>query len=101
MNKNVDRMQLTVAWHVDDLKVSHAKSKVVDLFIANIEGKFGKETPLNKSRGKVHNYHGMTLDFSKPGEVTVTMVNYIKSILHDALKEMHGSAATPAANHRF
>jgi hypothetical protein len=43
----------------------------------------------------------MTLDFSKPGEVTVTMIDYIKGILHDAPKEMRGSAATPAANHLF
>jgi hypothetical protein len=62
-----------------------------------MEGKFGKETPLNKSRGKVHDYLGMTLDFSKPGEVTITMIDYIKTILHDAPKEMRGSAATPAA----
>jgi hypothetical protein len=66
-----------------------------------MEGKFGKETTLNKLRGKAHDYLGMTLDFSKPGEVTVTMVDYIKNILHDAPKEMGGSAATPATNHLF
>jgi hypothetical protein len=39
---------------------------VVDQFIADMEGEFGgKETPLNKSRGKVHDYLGMTLDFPK------------------------------------
>ena len=43
----------------------------------------------------------MTLDFSNPGEVTVTMINYIKSIHHDAPKEMRGSAAAPAAGHLF
>jgi hypothetical protein len=101
MNKTVDGQQLTVAWHVDDLKVSHAKSTVVDQFVDDMENEFGKETPLNKSRGKVHDYLGMTLDFSKPGEVTITMIDYIKSILHDAPKEMRGRAATPAANHLF
>jgi hypothetical protein len=101
MNKNVEGTQLTVAWHIDDLKVSHAKSVVVDQFIANMEGEFGKETPLNKSRGKVHDYLGMTLDFSKSGAVTVMMIDYIKGILHDAPKEMRGSATTPAANHLF
>jgi hypothetical protein len=101
MNKIIEGTQLTVAWHVDDSKVSHAKSSVVDQFIANMGGKFGKETPLNKSRGKVHNYLGMTLNFSKPGEVTVTMIDYIKGILHDARKEMRRLAATPAANHLF
>jgi hypothetical protein len=31
----------------------------------------------------------------------VTMIDYIKMILHDAPKEMRGLAATPAANHLF
>jgi hypothetical protein len=101
MNKIVEGKQITVAWHVDDLKVSHVQPKVIDQFIMDMESEFGKETPLNKSRGKVHDYLGMTLDFSKPGEVTVTMIDYIKGILHDAPKEMRGSAATPAANHLF
>jgi hypothetical protein len=99
MNKTVAGTQLTVTWHVDDLKVSHVQTTVVDQFIADMEGEFGKETPLNQSRGKVHDYLGMTLDFSNPGEVTVTMIDYIKSVLHYAPKEMRGSAATPAANH--
>jgi hypothetical protein len=101
MNKNVDGKQLTVAWHVDDLKVSHVQTSVMDQFIADMDSEFGKETPLNQSRGKVHDYLGMTLDFSNPGEVTVTMIDYLKSVLHDAPKEMRGTAATPAANHLF
>jgi hypothetical protein len=99
MNKMVGDKQLTVAWHVDDLKVSHVLSTVVDQFIEDMESEFGKETPLNKSRGKVHDYLGMTLDFSTPGEVTVTMIDYIKAVLHDAPKEMRGRAVTPAATH--
>ena len=101
MNKTIANTQLTVAWHVDDLKVSHVNSKVVDQFIMDMEGEFGKETPLNQSRGKMHDYLGMTLDFTIPGEVTITMVDYIKGVLYDAPKEMRGSAVTPAANHLF
>jgi hypothetical protein len=101
MNKVVKGTQLTVAWHVDDLKVLHVNPSVVNQFISDVEEEFGKETHLNKSRGKVHDYLGMTLNFSKPGEVTVSMIDYIKGILHDAPKEMRGSAATPAANHLF
>jgi hypothetical protein len=101
MNKIVEGKQLTVAWHVDDLKVSHVLSTVVDQFIANMEDEFGKETPINKSRGKVHDYLGLTLDFSNPGEVTLTMIDYIKAVLHDAPEEMRGRAVTPAASHLF
>ena len=49
MNKIVQGKQLTVAWHVDDLKVSHKVSAVVDQFIMDMENEFGKETPINKS----------------------------------------------------
>jgi hypothetical protein len=101
MNKMIEGKQLTVAWHVDDLKASHVLSTVIDQFIADMEDEFGKESPINISRGKIHDYLGMTLDFSKPGEVTVTMVDYIKTTLHDAPKEMRGSAVTPAASHLF
>ena len=32
-------------------------------------------------RGKIHFYLDMTLDFSKPGEVKVSMVPYVKEML--------------------
>jgi hypothetical protein len=44
MTKIVEGTQLTVAWHIDDLKVSHATSSLVDQFIVNMEGEFRKET---------------------------------------------------------
>jgi hypothetical protein len=78
VNKMVDGKQLTVAWHVDDLKISHVSAKVVDDLIANLDSEFGKETPLSKSRGKVHDYLGMTLDFSVPGQVTVTILTTLR-----------------------
>jgi hypothetical protein len=56
---------------------------------------------LSKSRGKVHDYLGMTLDFSTAGQVTITMIDYIKMICMDLPKGMIGSAAKPAANHLF
>jgi hypothetical protein len=62
---------------------------------------FGKETPLNKSRGKIHDYLGMMLDYTEAGEVKVTMIDYIKMMLQDIQPDMIGKAATPAANHLF
>jgi hypothetical protein len=93
VNKMVDGKQLTVVWHVDDLKILHVSTKVVDDLITNLDSKFGKETPLSKSRGKVHDYLGMTLDFSVPGQVTVTMIDYIKMICMDLPKDMVGKCS--------
>jgi hypothetical protein len=101
VNKMINGKQCTIAWHVDDLKISHVDSKVVDHVIDMLEDEFGKETPMNKSRGKVHDYLGMILDFSKSGEVTVDMVNYIKTIISEMPKDMKGTAKTPAPSHLF
>jgi hypothetical protein len=97
----VNGKQHTIAWHVNDLKISHVDTKVVDSLIDDLDHEFGKETPLSKSRGKIHDYLGMTLDFSINGQVMVTMINYIKMICMDLPKEMVGSATTPAASHLF
>ena len=59
---------------MDDLKISHVDSKAVDDLIDRLDVTFGKEAPLAKSRGKVHNYLG-------PGILRVTMVDYIQMFL--------------------
>ena len=33
------------------------------------------------SHGKIHQYLGMTLDFTVPGQVTVSMYGYVKEII--------------------
>jgi hypothetical protein len=66
-----------------------------------LEHEFGVEAPLTKTRGKVHNYLGMTLDFSDHGKVKIGMSNYITKMLDDLPPNMDGESATPAANHLF
>ena len=101
VNKIVNGKQLTVVWHVDDLKISHVDAAVVDEFIAQLDSKFGRETPMNKSRGKIHDYLGMVLDFSVSGKVTIDMREYVRMVLHDLPPNMIGKANTPAANYLF
>ena len=38
------------------------------------------------SRGKIHKYLGMTLDFSESGEVKITMIPYIEEMVTDFAK---------------
>ena len=73
--------QFTVLWHVDDLKISHEDDSVVTDLIGELNGEFGKEAPLSVTRGKVHDYVDVKLDFSKCGKVQISMVIYIKSML--------------------
>jgi len=101
VNKMINGKQCTIGWHVDDVKISHVDSMVVDHVIDILDAEFGKEAPLTKSRGKVHEYLGMTLDFSNPGQVIVDMIEYIKTVLAGMPADMVGSAPTPAASHLF
>lgn len=65
-NKTVAGKQLTVAWHVDDLKISHENPAVVNRFIKYIDGIYPGVTI---QRGKELEYLGMTLDYSVAGEL--------------------------------
>ena len=49
---------------MDDLKILHMDEKVVTDIIQLIDGEFGKEAPITVTRGKIHDYLGMTLDFT-------------------------------------
>ena len=67
VNKTINSHQMTVVWHVDDLKVSHTDVKEVNKFIQQMEETFGTDAPLSVSRGKTHDYLGMSLDFHTKG----------------------------------
>jgi hypothetical protein len=51
--------------------------------------------------GKIHEYLGMTLDFSQDGKVLVIMKEYTQEMFDELDGDMDGVAATPAAAHLF
>jgi hypothetical protein len=53
-NKVCNKSQLTVSWHVDDLKISHRQEKVVSDFIYWIKEQYGMIGEVKVTRGKVH-----------------------------------------------
>ena len=101
VNKMINGHQMTVVWHVDDLKVSHVDAMEVEKFVRQMETTFGNDTPLTVSQGQVHDYLGMTLDFRTKGKVQINMDHYINMMLQDAPEEMKGAVTTPAASHLF
>ena len=68
-NKMIDGKQCTIVWHVDDLKISHVDADTVTSTIKLIDDEFGNEAPITVTRGKVHDYLGMTLDYTEKGKV--------------------------------
>ena len=41
-NKTVNGKQMTVMWHVDDLKISHKNEDTVDALIRKLSKRYGK-----------------------------------------------------------
>eukprot|EP00977_Amphora_coffeiformis_P023672 scaffold13930_cov161-Amphora_coffeaeformis.AAC.1 len=80
-NKTVKGSQMTVSWHVDDLKVSHIDPKQVDTFIQWVKDTYGAIGEVKTTRGKVHDYLGMKLDYSVPGQLSVNMVDYVETMI--------------------
>jgi hypothetical protein len=98
-NKTVAGKQFTLTWHVDDIKMSHKDPKEITKVIEWLKGIYGDS--MHVSRGTVHDYLGMTLDYTTKGEVKVTMVDYLKGVLGDFPEAITGTAPTPAAEHLF
>jgi hypothetical protein len=74
---------------------------VVTDIIDKLSKEFGNEAPLTVRRGKVHEYLGMTLDYSKNGKVKIIMDEYINKILEHVPSDMDGISPTPAGNYLF
>ena len=67
-NKMVNGNQMTVTWHVDDLKVSHREQAEIDKFSQFLRDKYEKPEQglmLTYHKGKVHDYLGIDLDYSE------------------------------------
>ena len=61
-NREINGSQQTVAWHVDNLKISHIDPAVNTQLIKTPVKIYGPG--ITVSRGKVHDYLGMDLDYS-------------------------------------
>jgi len=103
-NKMIGGKQMTITFHVDDCKLSHESPKAMDKMIKWLKQEYesifedgsGKMTI---SRGKVHKYLGMTLDYRTSGQVKITMYDYVDEIIaaFDKADPKGGGTKTSAA----
>jgi len=102
-NKMVRGTQMTVVWHVDDMKISHRLKEAVTSFLNWIEDRYGQIGKVKVTRGTVHKYLGMTLDYSKPGKVIVDMKDYVKKDMLNEFPshELNEKATSPANENLF
>ncbi len=101
-NKTVNGSQITVCWHVDDLFIGHKDPAVVSSLLTWLSNRYDTEDKkLNTTRGYLHDYLGMNIDFSTPGSVTFEMTKYIDKIITAFPEKITGVSSTPASDHLF
>jgi hypothetical protein len=82
----VNGKQITICFYVDDCKISHESTKVVDKSIDWLQAEYQSIFKdglgeMKVHRGKIHKYLGMSLDFSHKGQCCITMYDYLYGIL--------------------
>ncbi len=61
-----------------------------------IDNEFGKEGPITVTRGKVHDYQEMTLDYTEKGKVKIKMLDSVAKMIEDLPEEFDGATTAPA-----
>ena len=74
-NKMVNGKQLTMIWHMDNLKLSHVYEREATRVIEGLEVIYAE---MRVAQGKKCEYLGMGLDFSAEGKVNVIMIKNLK-----------------------
>ena len=107
-NKIVNGAQLTVAWHIDDLNVSHVDAGVVTRMFVWLQKTYERlfddgSGDMKLKRGKIPTYWGMHLDFTVAVQVKITIFDYVQEMLEDfhTLDPNKTISRTPAADHIF
>jgi hypothetical protein len=98
-NKMVDGNQLTVMWHVDDLKISCVDRKAIDDVLDYLREKYGDGRVVHD--GDVHDYLGVDHDYSEKGVVKMSMMKHLDKIFEDFPEEVGKIASSPASDHLF
>ena len=83
-NRTVVGRQHTVRFHVDDVMSSHLCPKVNDKFRNWLNKTYGVHGEVKATKGKIHEFLGMTFDFTVKGKVTVKMLEYVIKMIEDS-----------------
>ena len=103
-NKMINSDQMTVMWNVDDLKVSHKDEAEIDKFTDFLQDKYEKPQQglmLTYHCGKVHDYLGINLDYSRTKKLKVSMIKCTSKIFKGFSEELGTSMADPVTSYLF
>ncbi len=98
-NKMVNGTQMTIRWHIDDLMISHLSQDGIMKVVQQIKDIYGEN--LAETSGTVHDYLGMTFDYSFTKEVRINMLDYLRNVIQEFPEEITRVCATPANDYLF
>ena len=104
-NKLINGKPMTIVWHVDDVKASHAEKEVLEEYIEYLRSIYDDEEigTLKVNYGPRHEFLGMILDYSEPGKLIVDMSDSISKMVEEFEMDykLPKSAKTAVADHLF
>lgn len=84
---------MTIYFHVDNQKLSHMDQSILDDVVKQLNDAFRtSKEELTETKGPIHEYLDLTMDYSKKNQVMVTMDEYIKDIIGTTPLDMNGMA---------
>jgi hypothetical protein len=92
-NCMIEGKQCTVAWYVDDTKISHVNPDVVTRVILELEKRFDKMTV---TRGREHTFLGMRIRYTDENTAVITMKDYLEEAITESGLDISRPASTPA-----
>jgi hypothetical protein len=98
-NMMINGTQMTIRWHVDDLMISHVSQDKIMKVVQGIKDIYGEN--LAETVGTLHDYLGMTFDYSFTREVRINMWDYLRKVIQEFPEEITRTCATPACDHLF
>lgn len=84
--KMVDNQQTTLTIHVDDLKISSRDKRHIDTLLTDLKTIYGNVTI---HEGPVFDYLGMKFDYTRDGEIRISMDTYIKELCEEFDVNIH------------
>ena len=96
--KKIKDKQYTIIWHFDNLTILLVDSNIVSSVISDIDVEYVNIAKMTITRGKIHKYLWMTIDYSLPGKLLFSMVIHIVNIIDDILEYNKRISATPAVH---
>jgi hypothetical protein len=85
-NSMIDGNQCTIAWYVDDIKISHVDPNIVTAIIGKLEQQFDKMTV---TRGREHVLLGMNIQYTNEKTAVITMKNYLIEAIEESNLEIN------------